>query len=106
MKYQAGILTLLVGIGLTVFQNCAGTHDVADGAASSESVSGSASGMAAFQSGFYAFTQTQNCAQCHGVSQVPLFAVSNVASAYSAFTSLVDPNNPTGSVIITYSGNG
>ncbi len=41
-----------------------------------------ATGLTAFQSTFYPFAQ-KNCISCHGVSQTPLIAVSNVSSAYS-----------------------
>ena len=59
----------------------------------------------AFQSSFYAFAQT-NCAQCHGVSQSPLFAVSNVTTAYNNALSYVDFSNPANSLLVTYAGNG
>ena len=54
--------------------------------ASSETVSAvSISGVSAFQvfsTSFYPFAVT-NCAQCHGVSQVPLFALSDASAAYA-----------------------
>jgi hypothetical protein len=45
------------------------------------SVGGSASGLAAFQAGFYAYAKV-NCSQCHGSNQGPLFAVSDANAAY------------------------
>jgi hypothetical protein len=69
--------------------------------------SGGSSGTAlqAFQGGFYAFA-TVNCAQCHGSSQSPLFAVSDVNSAYTAASTVVDFSDPAGSELAVYAGNG
>src|SRR5690349_6184111 len=52
-------------------------------------------GAQAFVSGLYAFaTPTSSCGQCHGTSQVPLFAASDVGFAYRAAKLLVDFNAP------------
>jgi hypothetical protein len=69
--------------------------------------SGSSSGSAlqVFQSGFYAFA-TKNCAQCHGSTQTPLFAVSDVNAAYTAAATVVDFSDPAGSEVAVYAGNG
>lgn len=97
----------LTGCGLV-----AGGMDKSPGALSeaqtvaTESTQGSGgTPVQAFQSSFYAFAQT-NCAQCHGVSQSPLFAVSNVTTAYNNALSYVDFSNPANSLIVTYAGNG
>jgi mono/diheme cytochrome c family protein len=109
MKKQTAVLTLAVGLAVTVaFQACGGGIHENPGSYSDYGSSlgaASAQGMAAFQSGFYAFTKSQGCVKCHGVFQAPKFADSDVNAAYSAFTSLVNPANPAGSIIITYAGN-
>ncbi len=66
----------------------------------------SAAGLAAFQSGLYAFAQTQGCAVCHGNSNAPLFAVTDVNAAYLAAKPFVNFTTPASSLIITYAGNG
>jgi len=66
---------------------------------------GSGTPLQAFQTGFYAFA-TKNCAQCHGSSQAPLFAVSDVNAAYTAAATVVDFSDPAGSEVAAYAGNG
>lgn len=109
MKKQTAVLTLAVGLAVTVaFQACGGgIHENPGSYTDFGSGLGAASakGMAAFQSGFYAFTKSQGCVKCHGVFQAPKFADPDLNVAYSAFTSLVNPDHPTGSLIITYAGN-
>jgi hypothetical protein len=63
------------------------------------------SAIAVFTSGFYAFA-VKNCAQCHGSTQTPLFAVSNVNTAYAAAETVVNFSNPASSVLAVYAGNG
>jgi hypothetical protein len=72
---------------------------------STSSSGSSGSALQVFQSGFYAFA-TKNCAQCHGSSQAPLFAVSDVNAAYSAAETVVDFSDPASSEIAVYAGNG
>jgi len=105
MKYQAICLTLLVGLTLGGFQNCSGTHDVNEGGLADLSSSSDPGGEAAFYNGFYQFTQTKGCVNCHGVNQNPMFALPDVNAAYSNFLGLVNANDPASSIIITYSGN-
>lgn len=66
-----------------------------------------ATGEEAFQSTFYAFA-VKNCATCHGTSQAPLFAVSNVTNAYNVArdSSYVNFTSVSSSKLVTYSGNG
>lgn len=71
-------------------------------------------GAAAFQSGLYAFVNTQGCVQCHGGIVHPTFAAPDFATAYAAAKGtqigsnapLVDFNNPDSSIFIDYAGNG
>ena len=62
---------------------------------------------AAFITGFYAFaTVPSSCIQCHGVSQVPLFAVSDATAACNALLPYVDMTTPASSMVVAYAGNG
>src|SRR5580704_925386 len=79
----------------------------------SSSSSSAASGLQAFESGFYQFVNKQGCVQCHGASQSPTFAAPNIATAYAAAkgnqigstTPLIDFSNPSASIFVTYAGN-
>lgn len=73
--------------------------------ASFANVSGSA--LQAFQKGLYSFALS-NCVQCHGLTQIPLFAASNVNEAYFAIAKpdYVNFQNPSASLIVAYAGNG
>ena len=62
-------------------------------------------GFEQFKTGFYQFTQTQNCAMCHGHFQVPLFAVADPAAAYQAAIGLLNKTDPANSLFASYAGN-
>jgi mono/diheme cytochrome c family protein len=60
----------------------------------------------AFVNGFYAFaTAPGMCVQCHGSTQTPLFAVSNVSQACNNLVAYVDLANPSASPLAQYAGN-
>jgi hypothetical protein len=63
------------------------------------------SGTQAFQTSFYTFAQ-QNCVQCHGSTQSPLFAISNVSTAYSNALPYANFSAPSQSLFAAYAGNG
>jgi len=66
----------------------------------------SATGLEAFQSGFYAFAApSTSCGMCHASSQAPFFASSDVQAAYTASKALVDFANPMNSRFIVYARN-
>ncbi len=77
-------------------------------------VGGMAASMQAYQSTFYAFTQTQGCVQCHGGNVHPAFAAPDIATAYAQVRGnqigstkpLIDFYAPSTSIIIQYAGNG
>jgi mono/diheme cytochrome c family protein len=64
-------------------------------------------GIGAFTDTFYNFART-NCASCHGATQAPTFAVSDVNAAYGTLkgTGFVSFANVSSSMIVTYAGNG
>jgi len=66
-----------------------------------------ATGLEAFKNTFYPFA-VRNCVSCHGASQAPLFAVSNVTNAYNIArdSSYVSFTSISSSKLVTYSGNG
>jgi hypothetical protein len=69
-------------------------------------LSGSSSGLAAYESGFYAFTKTQGCVTCHGNGTGPQFAASDVGSAYTVAKTLMNFADPDNALFVTYAGNG
>lgn len=90
------------------------THELAGSDLSaSQMSSSSAAGMKAFQTGFYAFANSQGCVKCHGAIQNPHFASPNLGEAYSAAKGaqigstipLIDFSNPAASIIAQYAGN-
>ena len=103
-------------IALTLMVSACGStlHDVAGSEVSTSQLSsGSAVGMQAFQTGFYAFANTQGCVKCHGAVQAPHFAAPNLSTAYKAALGkkigsnepLIDFSNPDASIIAQYAGN-
>jgi hypothetical protein len=89
-------------------------HDVAGSDLSASQLSsGSAAGLKAFQTGFYAFANSQGCVKCHGAIQNPRFASPNLGEAYAAARGakigstdpLIDFTNPDASIIVEYAGN-
>src|SRR5262245_44134543 len=72
---------LVLGVSLIV-SGCLGLGKDSDAQNAHLAATGSAQGKAAFASGFWAFAKT-NCGSCHGASQTPLFAVSDLDQAYS-----------------------
>lgn len=106
---KSGVLVLF----LCVLSSCMFTQK--DGSATlafyqahlKSSIPAGASGLTAFQLTFYPFAQT-NCASCHGGSQGPLFAVSNVANAYNAGkdASYMNFASVSNAKLAIYSGNG
>ncbi|MBS1964058.1 MAG: hypothetical protein JST04_17730 [Bdellovibrionales bacterium] len=63
-------------------------------------------GIGAFTDTFYKFARA-NCAECHGASNTPLFAVDNVTSAYGVAKNNTYANfsNPSMSEFVSYAGN-
>lgn len=77
-------------------------------AVTSSNVTGvNAAGFSAYKSSFYVFALA-NCSGCHGISQNPLFAVSDPTSAYitTLTAGIVDFNNPSASTIVKQADNG
>lgn len=81
-------------------------------AAASNAPSGpSAAQISAFQTTYYPFATTA-CYQCHTSSSqypagnLPLFAATNVQSAYAEANSLIDFNDIANSPLVTYASNG
>jgi mono/diheme cytochrome c family protein len=64
-------------------------------------------GIGAFSDTFYSFARA-NCASCHGVSQAPLFAVSDVNAAYAVAknAAYVNFSSPSESKLAGHSGDG
>jgi hypothetical protein len=63
-------------------------------------------GAQAFVSGLYAFASpTTSCGECHGASQVPLFASTKVGFAYRSARLLVNFNDPDNSPFVAYATN-
>src|SRR4051812_44876498 len=90
----AGVLVLAVSMLTT---GCLGMGKNSDAVNAQLNVGGSASGLAAFQAGFWPFAKT-NCSGCHGATQQPLFAVGDVNQAYqyartSQWIDFKDPDN-------------
>jgi hypothetical protein len=102
MRFTIALLAVsMLGVG------CAASHGGGDSSSTSTSTApNTSSGLAAFQTGFYAFAQTQGCVQCHGASQAPLFAVSDVNSAYTAAMSIFTATTPNGQLFESYATSG
>src|SRR6185437_11351547 len=105
-----GVVILGV-VGLLV-SACAPNHSGNSTFQVSKNISGT--GIQVFQQTFYAFAQSQNCVKCHGASTHPMFASSDLNTAYMEATGtqigstapLIDFTNPSASIIATYAGNG
>jgi hypothetical protein len=100
MKNLVQLLVLALWAGTLIA--CGGMHSNLN----DQSSLGDTAGFEAFKTGFYQFSQTQNCKKCHGVAQAPLFAVSDPMTAYNNAKSLLNTASPSSSVFVAYAGNG
>lgn len=111
-NYKSGLLALAtIGLSTVGLSSCIATlkQDDASLAFYAQKVAAATTattGIGAFQDTFYKFARA-NCAECHGASNTPLFAVDNVTSAYGVAKNNTYANfaNPGMSEFVTYAGN-
>lgn len=114
MNTLRGVSTFLLALcttpgcmGLTSDGSLTPVAGTAVAAAGAPTGASAVSALQAFQNTFYGFARA-NCAQCHGLTQAPLFAVSDATAAYgaAAVPAYIDFSAPAQSVFVVNAGNG
>jgi hypothetical protein len=104
MKFKAVLSIIIATTGVSLaFQACTGFTTGSSGSNSQSSVG--PTGLNEFQSGLYAFANTQGCAACHAAAVAPFFASTDLNTAYTQAETIVNFSNPSASLFIAYSGN-
>jgi hypothetical protein len=118
MAFQLHLLrrlrVLILCLFMALFLSSCGLVPAKDSGASVSSQSSSSSTTltgvggppSAFVSGFYAFaTAPGMCIQCHGSTQIPLFAVSDTSTACNNLLPYINMTEPAASILAAYAGN-
>lgn len=102
-------LSALVATGCLVDQKRAGALLASSSSSQEQFIGGSCQNgggaQGAFQSTFYPLARA-NCATCHGATQSPMFAVSDVSAAFSAAQDYINYNHVDSSRFVTQLKNG